>query len=164
LSYTDEKIKWQECAEAFERLANEEPGYYDAVARYFAGICYTRFDPDKGARLLQEAIDRGDQQTADQARLALAQHHAASDQLEKAIALYEALTNSPWFPKQTARFGLGKLYESSGDVAKAVEAYFEAAKEDRTAGTTSDAEKRLSALAPERVKELPPPASTLPTP
>jgi tetratricopeptide (TPR) repeat protein len=162
--YTDETQKWQESAEAFERLANEYPGYYGAMGRYYAGIASLHIDPPKGVQLLQEAIDKGDPEVADQSRLALAEHYAVTGDTEKAASLYEGLLNSSFIPRQVVHFGLGKLYEGSGDAEKAIEAYFEAAKADRETGQSSDAEKRLSTLAPDRVKDLPASGPSLPTP
>ena len=162
--YTDEKQKWQESAEAFERVARDYPGYYGGIGRYYAGISYLHVDADKGLQLLQEAIQKGDPQIADQTRLALAERFAAIGNVEQASTYYEGLVNSPFVPHQVVRLGLGRLYEASGDTEKAVAAYFEAAKLDRETGQSSDAEKRLSTLAPDRVKDLPAPTPTLPTP
>ena len=162
--YTDETQKWQESGEAFERLAQDHSGFYGGIGRYYAGISYLHIDKDKGQQLLQEAIQKGDPQIADLARLALAEHFAKMADVEKAASHYESLLNSSFVPHQVVRLGLGKLYEASGDTEKAVEAYFEAAKLDRETGQSSDAEKRLSALAPDRVKDLPVSTPSLPTP
>ncbi|HWC75931.1 MAG TPA: tetratricopeptide repeat protein [Blastocatellia bacterium] len=162
--YTDEKQKWTESAEAFEKLANEYPGYYKGMGRYYAGLSYLHIDPARGVQMLQEAIGSGDAEVADQARLALAEHYAATGDVDNARSNYEGLLASPTIPPQAVHFGLGKLYEASGETEKAVGAYFEAAKFDRETGQSSDAEKRLSALAPDRVKELPASAPSLPTP
>ena len=162
--YTDENQKWQESGEAFERLAKDQSGYYGGIGRYYVGIFYLHIDKDKGLQLLQEAIQKGDPQIADLSRLALAEHFAATVDVEKAASHYESLLNSSFVPHQVVRLGLGKLYEASGDTEKAVAAYFEAAKIDREAGQSSDAEKRLSTLAPDRVKDLPVATPSLPTP
>ena len=162
--YTDEKQKWQESAEAFERLAKDYPGYYGGIGRYYAGVSYLHFDESKGTQVLQDAIANGNGEIKDEAGLALAEYYAASGNMEKATPAYEALLNSSFIPHQVIQFGLGKLYENAGETEKAVQAYFEAAKLDRESGQTSDAEKRLSALAPDRVKDLPPSAPSLPTP
>jgi len=162
--YTDETQKWQESGEAFERLAQGYSGFYGGIGRYYAGISYLHIDKDKGQQLLQDAIQKGDPQIADLARLALAEHFAKMADVEKAASHYESLLNSSFVPHQVVRLGLGKLYEASGDTEKAVEAYFEAAKLDRESGQSSDAEKRLSALAPDRVKDLPVSTPSLPTP
>jgi predicted negative regulator of RcsB-dependent stress response len=162
--YTDETQKWQESTEAFERLANEHSGYYGAMGRYYAGVSALHIDAVKGVQLLQDAIDKGDPEVTDQSRLALAEHYAVTGDVEKARSLYEGLLNSAFIPRQVIQFGLGKLYEGAGDTEKAVEAYFEAAKADREAGQSSDAERRLSTLAPDRVKDLPASAPSLPMP
>jgi hypothetical protein len=58
--------------------------------------------------------------------------------------------------------GLATCYEKKGETERAVELYLEVARLDRSSATGSQAEKRLSAIAPDRIKELPPP-STVPT-
>jgi predicted negative regulator of RcsB-dependent stress response len=162
--YTDERQKWQESAEAFDRLTNEYSSYYGGIGRYYAGISYLHFDPERGVQVLHEAINTNDPEVADQARLALAQYYGTKGESDKALPLYERLENSIVIPKQVVYFGLGQLYESTGDLQKAKDSYFEASKIDRETGQSSDAEKRLSALAPERIKDLPAPSSVLATP
>jgi hypothetical protein len=70
------------------------------------------------------------------------------------------LTSAPNL-KPAVEVGLGRVYEKSGDLEKAVEAYLEAAKPDRSSGAGAEAEKRISAIAPDRLKDLPSP-TTLP--
>jgi len=94
----------------------------------------------------------------------MAEHFAAAGDVEKAESHYNSLLNSSFVPHQVVQLGLGKLYEASGSTEKAVGAYFEAARMDRESGQSSDAEKRLSTLAPDRVKDLPVSTPTLPTP
>ena len=160
-TYADEQTKWQESGEAFERLANDYSGYYSTTGRYYAGVCYLHIDRDKGISLLEQAAGKNDRPTSDLARLALAENYSANGDTEKAIALYEQLRGSASNLKPVVEVGLGKLYEKTGDIGKAVEAYLEAAKPDRSSGAGAEAEKRLQALAPDRLKELPDP-STLP--
>jgi tetratricopeptide (TPR) repeat protein len=155
-TYGDEQTKWQESAEAFEHLANSYSGYYGSIGRYYAGACYLHIDRDKGISLLEQVAAKKDQPTSDLARLALAENYAINGDNEKAIALYEQVLNSSPNLKPAVEVGLGKVYEKTGDTEKAVEAYLEAAKPDRSTDAGSEAEKRLQALAPERLKELPP--------
>lgn len=157
--YSDEKVKWQESGDAFERLANEYSSFYGAIGRYYAGVSYLNIDPAKGVQLLQQAADKNEQPTSDLARLALAEHYTASGDAEKAVPLFEQLLNSAGVPGPTVQMGLGRAYEKAGNTEKAVQAYFEAAKAERESGTTGDAEKRLSAIAPDRLKDLPPPGT-----
>ena len=159
--YTDEQTKWRESAEAFERLASDYSGYYGAIGRYYAGASYLHFDRDKGMNLLEQVASMNEQPTSDLARLALAESYAASGDNEKAISLYQQLRSSAPSLKPAVEVGLGRVYEKTGDLEKAVEAYLEAAKPDRSSGAGAEAEKRLSAIAPDRLKDLPPP-STMP--
>jgi len=150
-----------ELAEAFERLASDYSGYYGAIGRYYAGASYLHFDRDKGLSLLEQVANMNDHPTSDLARLALAESCAADGDYEKAISLYQQLLSSSPNLKPAVEVGLGRVYEKTGDLEKAVEAYLEAAKPDRSSGAGAEAEKRLSAIAPDRLKDLPSP-STLP--
>ena len=155
--YTDEQQKWQETAQAFEQLANDYSGYYGATGNYYAGVAYLRFDRDKGLALLKKAVDKNEQPAADLARMAMAENYVVAGEAANAIPIYEALLKSTNVPAQSVQTGLGRAYEKTGDTEKAVAAYFEAAKISRTTTTGSEAEKRLSALAPDKIKELPTP-------
>ena len=158
-TYFDEQTKWQESAEAFERLASDYPGYYGAIGRYYSGVAYLHLDRDKGIGILLQVADKNDQPTSDLARLALAESYVASGETDKAISLYQQLLSSASIMKPAVHFGLGKAYEKAGDTHNAVEAYLEAAKSDRSSPAGAEAEKRISALAPDRVKEIPPAAT-----
>lgn len=159
--YTDEQTKWRESADAFERLANDYSGYYGNIGRYYAGASYLHLDRDKGMSLLEQVAGKNEHPTSDLARLALAENYAANGDNEKAISLYQQLLSTSSNLRPAVEVGLGHVYEKTGDVEKAVEAYLEAAKPDRSSGAGAEAEKRLSAIAPDRLKDLPPP-STLP--
>jgi tetratricopeptide (TPR) repeat protein len=157
-TYSDEATKWQETAAAFEQLANDYSGYYGAIGRYYAGVAYLHLPDsrDKGLSLLRQVADRNDERASDLARMALAEDAAAQGKTDEAIEAYEKLLNGSPVLKPTVQLALGRLYEKKGDRQKAADYFFEAAKADRTTGAGSDAEKRLSAIAPERVKDLPP--------
>jgi len=157
--YTDEQTKWREAAEAFEHLANDYSGYYGAIGRYYAGASYLHFDRDKGISLLEQVARKDDHPTSDLARLALAENCAAAGENDKAISLYQQLLTSAPNLKPAVEVGLGRVYEKTGDIEKAVEAYLEAAKPDRSSGAGTEAEKRLSAIAPDRLKDLPAPST-----
>lgn len=157
-TYSDEQTKWQESAEAFERLASGYSGYYGTIGRYYAGVCYLRLDRDKGLSLLEQVAAKKDPPTSDLARLALAENYAVNGDNEKAISFYQQLLDSPTSMKPAIEVGLGKVYEKTGDIEKAVEAYMEAARPDRTNDAGAEAEKRLQAIAPDRLRELPPAA------
>jgi tetratricopeptide (TPR) repeat protein len=160
-AYTDAKVKWQETAAAFDRLANDYSGYYGLVGRYYAGVSYLHFDPAKGVELLQQVVDKKKQPTSDLARFALAENYYATGEYDKAIQNYEGLLSLSFVPKQVVQLGLGHAYEKAGDNQKAVDQYFEVAAADRSSSAGSEAEKRLTALAPEKLKELPAPNAGL---
>ena len=152
--YTDENQKWQETAKAFEDLANDY-GSFAAIGNYYAGVSYLHTDPNKGVALLKKAVDKNEQPTSDLAELALAENNLATGDAQAAIPIYEKLLKSKYVPIPVVQTSLGKAYEKAGDKQKAIDAYFEAAKASRATTTSSDAEKRLSVLAPEKIKELP---------
>ena len=161
-TYSDEATKWQETAEAFEHLANEYSGYYDTIGRYYAGVAYLRLEGnrDRGLSLLEQAANKNEQPTSDLARLALAENFSANGETDKAISLYEQMLKPNNAFNPAIHLALGHLYEKTGNTEKAAEAYFEAAKPDRSTGAGQQAEKRLAAIAPDRVKELPASPST----
>ena len=159
--YNDEETKWRESAEAFERLANDYSSYYSTIGRYYAGVCYLHIDREKGISMLEQVAAKNDKPASDLARLALAENYAANGDNEKAISLYQELLSSSANLKPAVEVGLGHVYEKAGDLEKAAEAYLEAARPDRSSEAGLEAEKRLQAIAPDRLKELPPP-STLP--
>jgi tetratricopeptide (TPR) repeat protein len=155
--YTDEKLKWQESAEAFDHLANDYSGSYGVIGRYYAGTAYLHFDRDKGLKTLEDVAAKNKQPTSDLARLALAENYEAFGDDPKAITYYEKLLGSSFVPKPVVQLGLGHAYEKTGDKDKAVDAYFSVAQADRSSSAGTEAEKRLSALAPDRIKDLPAP-------
>ncbi|MFL6214525.1 MAG: tetratricopeptide repeat protein [Blastocatellia bacterium] len=160
-TYNDETTKWQETAAAFEQLASDYSGYYSGIGRYYAGVAYLHLPDgrDKGVSLLKQVADQNDERASDLARMGLAEYNAAQGNTDEAISDYEKLLNSTQVLKPSVQLALGRLYEKKGDKEKAADHYFEAAKADRTTGAGSDAEKRLSAIAPQRVKDLPPATS-----
>jgi predicted negative regulator of RcsB-dependent stress response len=156
--YTDAKLKWQESAEAFDKVAKDYSGYYGVIGKYYAGTAYLHFDKAKGQQLLQQTADKNDQPTSDLARLALAQNYVADGDDAHAIETYEKLLSSSFVPRQVVQLGLGREYEKSGDKQKAIDLYFAAAQSDRSSQAGSEAEKHLNSLAPDRIKDLPAPS------
>ena len=152
--YSDEESKWQDSAQAFERLANDYSWYYGTIGRYYAGVSYLHIDREKGVALLEQVASRNERPTADLARLALAESYLANGDSDKAVSLYEQLLGSADGFKPTVQLGLGRAYEKSGNIEKAAQAYFEAASPDRTTPVGSEAEKQLKRVAPDRIKDL----------
>ena len=160
--YTDEKEKWQDVSQSFEAVAQRHSGYYGSMAKYLAGVAYLHFDKDKGLTLLQEVAARNEQPASDLAKMASAERYLIDGETDKATQLLEGLLNSPSVPKQVVELKLGSAYEKKEDLQRAADLYFDVAKADRTTAAGSEAEKRLSGLAPDRIKDLPPRNSTFP--
>jgi tetratricopeptide (TPR) repeat protein len=154
--YTDEKLKWQESAEAFDKLSQDYSSY-SVIGRYYAGTAYLHFDRDKGLSILEEVASKNKPPTSDLARLALAENYAATGDSAKAIDYYKKALSSSFVPKAVVQLGLGHAYEKTGDKQDAVDAYFAVAEADRSSSAGTEAEKRLTALAPEKLKDLPAP-------
>jgi tetratricopeptide (TPR) repeat protein len=155
--YTDEKLKWQESAEAFEKLSQDYSTSYGVLGRYYAGTAYLHFDPAKGLQMLEEVAGKNKPPTSDLARLALAENYAATGDSAKAIDYYKKALSSSFVPKAVVQLGLGHAYEKTGDKQDAVDAYFAVAEADRSSSAGTEAEKRLTALAPDKLKDLPAP-------
>jgi tetratricopeptide (TPR) repeat protein len=154
--YTDETQKWQDTAKSFEDLANDY-GSFAAIGNYYAGVSYLHLADgrDKGIALLKKAVDKNEQPTSDLAQLALAEGNLTAGDAQTAIQIFEKLLKSKYVPAVVVQTNLGEAYEKAGDKQKAIDAYFEAAKTSRATTTSSDAEKRLAVLAPEKIKDLP---------
>lgn len=158
-TYPDEQTKWKESAEAFEKLASEYSGYYGSIGRYYAGVSYLHIEREKGVALLEQVAAANDKPTSDLARLALAENCSSNSEYEKAISLYQQLLGQAESLRPAIQLGLGRAYEKSGDAQKAAEAYFEAAKLDRSSPVGAEAELCLKRVDPSRIKDLPAPES-----
>jgi hypothetical protein len=158
--YTDENIKWQETAKAFEHVANKYHGDYELQANYYGGVAYLNFDREKGLQLLEKVIDSGNSYFSYLAQFAVAKNYDTTGNIQDAIQSYQKLlANSQEHDREEIYTRLGYNYEKMGDSRKAVEAYFEAAKLARSSNYSSikrsQAEQRLAALDPDKFKELP---------
>ena len=93
------------------------------------------------------------------AKLALAENCSSNSEYDKAISLYQQLLGQAESLRPAIQLGLGRAYEKSGDPQKAAEAYFEAAKLDRSSPVGAEAELCLKRVDPSRIKDLPAPES-----
>lgn len=155
-TYPDEQTKWTETAAAFEQLANDYSSYYGTIGLYYAGSSYLRIDAERGIGLLRKAADENDEPTSSLARLAMAEHFLSTGDTEQAISLYQQLASADINLKPAVQYGLGRAHEKAGNTEMAVEAYMEALRAERSSEAGRQAERRVSVLAPDRLKELPP--------
>jgi predicted Zn-dependent protease len=154
-AYSNEDTKWKEAGAAFELAASEYPGYFGAKGQYYAGLSYIHIDKEKGIKLLEAAVNSKEQPTADLAKLALAERMLMESDPSKAIETLESLQSSTSLPKPAIQIALGQAYEKLGDIQKAAQAYVDAGQIGRTTPAGMEAEKRLKAIAPDRLKDLP---------
>jgi hypothetical protein len=159
IAFKTEDEKHREAYRAFTEAANEYPSYNGDTARYFAAVHQLNFEADKAEATLKE-LARKDSEVGAQARMALAQRYEASGRNDAAIAEYQTLKGKPGpIPPALIDLSLARVYEAAGKKEEAVKLYFDIAsnKELRSTGVGSTAVDRLSAIAPEKVDQLPPP-------
>jgi tetratricopeptide (TPR) repeat protein len=157
VTYPDEASKYNDAAAAFEKLASDYSSYRE-VGRYYAGVSYLHTDVDKGVKLLEE-VASGDSEARNQARLALAEHHAKQGAFDKAEAVYEQLVAEPQaMPLQYLKTRLGWVEEKLGKPEEAAKSYREAVDMDRNSPVGVEAEKGLQRVDPKQAASLPPKA------
>ncbi|MBO0799507.1 MAG: hypothetical protein J2P31_11860, partial [Blastocatellia bacterium] len=106
-----------------------------------------------------------DSETGARARLTLAQRYEAVGKYDDAIAEYQKLKAKPYtIPAALIDLNMAKVYETQGKTKEAVDLYFGIAnnKDWRASQVGSTAVERLTALAPEKVDQLPPPEQSGP--
>lgn len=164
VAYTTEDEKHRAAYQAFTQAANEYPSYNGDTARYFAAIHQLHFEADKAEAALKELAQK-DSGTGAQARMALAQRYEAVGKNDDAIAEYQKLKTKPGpIPLALIDLSMARVYETMGKTKEAVDLYFAIAsnKDLRSAEVGQAAVNRLTAIAPEKVDQLPPPAPTGP--
>lgn len=163
-AFTSEDDKHRKAYEAFEKAANDYPSYNGEIGRFLAATHQLFFEPEKAEATLKE-ISLNDSATGARARLALAQRYEAAGKYDDAIAEYQKLKAKPVnIPPAQIDINMAKVYETQGKNKEAVDLYFGVAnnKEWRTSQLGSTAVDRLTALAPEKIDQLPPPEPTNP--
>jgi tetratricopeptide (TPR) repeat protein len=161
---TSEDEKHRKAYEAFTKAANDYPSYHGDLARYYGATHQLFFEPDKAEATLKE-LSQKDSDVGSQARLALAQRYEAVGKNEEALAEYQKLKAKPGgVSTALIDFNTARVYEAMGKTKEAVDLYFSIAnnKDVRSAGIGLSAVSRLTALAPEKVDQLPPAEPTSP--
>jgi tetratricopeptide (TPR) repeat protein len=158
-AFSTEDEKNRKAYEAFTKAANEYPSYNGDVARYLAATHQLHFEADKAEATLKELAQK-DSDVGAQARLALAERYESIGKNDDAIAEYQKLKAKPGaIPSALIDLNMGRVYESMGKNKEAADLYFAVAsnKDLRSTGIGTTAITRLTALAPERADQLPPP-------
>ena len=157
VTFPDDQTKYAESAAAFDKLASDYGTYRD-LGHFYAGLSYLHTDAARGEQMLQELAD-GSGDTRYEARIALAEHYAATGANDKAEQLYQQLSDDPGkLPRFYILNQLGAVKERLGKPAEAAPLYKTVLDADRTGIFGPDAEKGLQRVDPAAAAALPPKA------
>lgn len=153
-SYTDEQQKYKEAATQFDKVAANHSSYRE-IANYYAAMSRTHFDVSKAQTDL-ENLSKTNSDVSLWSKIGLAELYASTGQTDKAITTYQQLKeNSGTLPKSLVLYNLGRLYERQGNTKEAVDAYTEAAKDNRSSAEGRKAYERLNILDSAAAQKLP---------
>lgn len=168
-TFKTEKERAEASINEFQAVADKFGGDIADKARYFIAVNRLSLDRAAGVSELETLSQRTDE-VGKLSKFALAQTRADDGKTDEAIALYRELVamNDPIIAKDTLNFQLAGLYEKQGKKDDAVNLYYEIAKAAAEAKgadgkavspttTAREAKEKLTALAPERAKEIPEP-------
>ena len=167
-TFKTEKERAQAAITEFEAVT-KYGGDIAEKARYF--IAVNRLSLDRSAGIAElEGLAKGTDEVGKLSKFALAQTRADDGKTDDAINLYKELVamNDPIIAKDTLNFQLAQLYEKQGKKDEAVNLYYDIAKAAAEAKdadgkaispttTAREAREKLTALAPEKAKEIPEP-------
>jgi tetratricopeptide (TPR) repeat protein len=167
-TFKTEKERAQAAITEFESVT-KFGGDVAEKARYF--IAVNRLSLDRAAGISElETLAKGNNEVGKLSKFALAQTRADDGKTDEAVNLYKELAamNDPIIAKDTLNFQLAKLYEKQGKKDEAITLYYNIAKTAAEAKdadgkavspttTAREAREKLTALAPEKAKEIPEP-------
>ena len=154
----------------FQAVADKYSGDVAQKAKYFVAVNRLTIDRAAGIQELENLATSNDE-VGKLSKFALAQAKSDDGKPDEAAALYKELAamENPIIAKDTINFQLAKIYEKQGKTQEASDIYYNIAKTaaeakglDGKATPLSkiarDAKEKLTALNPERAKEIPEPA------
>jgi predicted negative regulator of RcsB-dependent stress response len=169
-TFKTEKERAQASIDEFQAVADKFPGDVAEKARYFIAVNRLSLDRASGIAEL-ETLAKGNDEVGKLSKFALAQTRADDGKADEAITLYKELgaMSDSIIAKDTINFQLAKLYEKQGKKDEAVNLYYDIAKAAAEAkdadgkpitptATAREAREKLTALDPDRAKEIPEPA------
>jgi tetratricopeptide (TPR) repeat protein len=121
------------------------------LARYMGGVTAVQMgDNQMAERELQRAIDKGDQDVASLARMALAGVYRSTNRDQQAIDAYKYVIDHPTnsVGKSAAELELASLYEAK-QPSEAARLYQQIQKEDAQSAAAQAATARLSTIKPQ---------------
>ncbi len=153
-TYTDEQQKYKDAATEFDKVAADYSSYHD-IASYYAAMSRTHFDLSKAQADL-ENLSKNNSSVSLWAKIGLAELYASTGQTEKAVTAYQQLKDtSGALPKSVIFYNLGRLYERQGNSKEAIDAYTEAAKDNRSSAEGRKAYERLNILDSAAAQKIP---------
>lgn len=169
-TFKTEKERAQSSIDEFQAVADKFGGDIAEKARYF--IAVNRLSLDRSAGIAElEGLAKRDDEVGKLSKFALAQTRADDGKTDEAVTLYKELAamNDSIIAKDTINFQLAKLYEKQGKKDEAATLYYDIARAAADAkdadgkavtptATAREARERLTALDPDKAKEIPEPA------
>ena len=169
-TFKTEKERAEASVAEFQAVADKFGGDVAQKAKYFVAV--NKLSLDRAAATTElENLAKSGGEIGTLSKFALAQVKASDGKTDEALALYQELSagDGSIFPKDTIDFERAKLLEKQGKKDEAVNIYFNIAKtandlKDKEgnpvpmSGTANEAKTKLQELAPERAKEIVPPA------
>ncbi len=173
-TFKSEKERAEASAAEFQAVANQYGGAVGEKAKYFAAV--NRLSLDRGQAVTDlETLAKSGDEVGKMSKFALAQTKVADGKLDEAAALYQELAkmDNPIIAKDTINFDLAAIYEKQGKKDDAANLYFDIAKTAAEAKdadgkaiplsqTARDAKEKLTAINPDKAKEIPEPPPAAP--
>lgn len=173
-TFKTEKERAEASIAEFQAVADKFGGDTGEKAKYF--IAVNRISIDRAAGITElEALAKSNGEVGKLSKFALAQAKTSDNKLDEAAALYQELAgmSDTIIAKETINFNLAEVYEKQGKKTEAAELYFNIAKAAAEAKdldgkaipmntTANEAKEKLTALNPEKAKELPAPSPESP--
>ena len=173
-TYKTEKERAEAAIAEFQNVVDKFGGSVGEKAKYF--IAANKLIVDRPAAIQElEGLAASSSEVGSLAKFALAQTRVDDSKPDEAAALYQELAASgdPVLAKDTINFELAKVYEKQGKKQEAADIYFNIAKTAseakdsegkplRMTETATEAKKKLTAIDPERAKQITEPAPESP--
>ena len=166
-TFKTEKERSEAAIAEFQNVAAKYGGSVGEKAKYFAAVTKLNVDRPAATGELQELAKSNDE-VGKMSKFALA--HALNDdgKPDDAVAAYKELAamSDPIVSKDTINFAIAEIYEKQGKKPEAADLYFDIVKtatEEKDidgkpvplSSTAQTAKDKLTALDPERAKQIP---------
>ncbi len=173
-TFKTEKERAEASIAEFQTVVDKFGGDVGDKAKYF--IAVNRLSVDRPAAVTElEALAKSSGEVGKLSKFALAQAKTGDNKLDEAVTLYQELAamSDAIIAKETINFNLAQIFEKQGKKTEAADIYFNLAKTASEAKdldgktvplniTAREAKEKLTALNPEKAKEIPEPSPEAP--